>query len=73
MRDSADFVVARAFREGTLVPLLMMPSVEPFPSHVVIVPGRHRAPRVRPSPGPWSRGWTMRGDDAPASCASFRG
>jgi DNA-binding transcriptional LysR family regulator len=44
----ADFVVARAFREGALVPLLMDAHLsEPFPIHVVTVPGRHRTPRVK--------------------------
>jgi len=44
----ADFMVARAIHEGTLVPLLKdshMP--ESFPIHALTVPGRHRAPRIR--------------------------
>lgn len=44
----ADFMVARAIRQGTLVPLLadsQMP--EAFPIHALTVPGRHRAPRIR--------------------------
>jgi len=44
----ADFMVARALLEGSLVPLLndsQMP--EPFPIHALTVPGRHRAPRIR--------------------------
>jgi DNA-binding transcriptional LysR family regulator len=44
----ADFMVARALRQGTLVPLLLdsqMP--ESFPIHALTVPGRHRAPRVK--------------------------
>jgi DNA-binding transcriptional LysR family regulator len=44
----ADFVVARALQEGALVPLLEETHLsEPFPIHVVTVPGRHRAPRVK--------------------------
>jgi DNA-binding transcriptional LysR family regulator len=44
----ADFVVAHAFREGALVPLLEDTHLsEPFPIHVVTVPGRHRTPRVK--------------------------
>ncbi|WP_245310287.1 LysR family transcriptional regulator [Bradyrhizobium jicamae] len=44
----ADFVVARALQEGALVPLLEDTHLsEPFPVHVVTVPGRHRTPRVR--------------------------
>jgi len=44
----ADFVVARALQEGTLVPLLEDTHLsEPFPIHVVTVPGRHRTPRVK--------------------------
>jgi DNA-binding transcriptional LysR family regulator len=44
----ADFVVARALQEGTLVSLLEDTHLsEPFPIHVVTVPGRHRAPRVK--------------------------
>ena len=44
----ADFMVARAVRQGTLVPLLLdshMP--EAFPIHALTVPGRHRAPRIK--------------------------
>ncbi|MFH1346001.1 MAG: LysR family transcriptional regulator [Pseudomonadota bacterium] len=44
----ADFMVARALRQGTLVPLLpdsQMP--ESFPIHALTVPGRHRAPRIK--------------------------
>jgi len=44
----ADFVAARAFQQGTLVPLLEDTHLsEPFPIHVVTVPGRHRTPRVK--------------------------
>jgi DNA-binding transcriptional LysR family regulator len=44
----ADFVVARARQEGALVPLLEETHLsEPFPVHVVTVPGRHRTPRVK--------------------------
>ena len=44
----ADFMVARAVREGALVPLLVESHVpESFPIHALTVPGRHRAPRVR--------------------------
>jgi DNA-binding transcriptional LysR family regulator len=44
----SDYVVARALREGTLIPLLEDTHLsEPFPIHVVTVPGRHRAPRVK--------------------------
>lgn len=44
----ADFVVARALREGALLPLLEETHLsEPFPIHVVTVPGRHRTPRVK--------------------------
>jgi DNA-binding transcriptional LysR family regulator len=44
----ADFVVARARQEGALVPLLEDTHLsEPFPVHVVTVPGRHRTPRVK--------------------------
>jgi DNA-binding transcriptional LysR family regulator len=44
----ADFMVTRAVRQGTLVPLLLdgqMP--ESFPIHALTVPGRHRAPRIK--------------------------
>ena len=44
----ADFMVARALQQGTLVPLLgdsHMP--ESFPIHALTVPGRHRAPRIK--------------------------
>jgi DNA-binding transcriptional LysR family regulator len=44
----ADFMVARAVREGALVPLLVDSHVpESFPVHALTVPGRHRAPRIR--------------------------
>jgi len=44
----ADFVIARALQDGMLVPLLLDTHLsEPFPIHVVTVPGRHRAPRVK--------------------------
>ena len=44
----ADFVVARALQQGALVPLLLDTHLsEPFPIHVVTVPGRHRTPRVK--------------------------
>jgi DNA-binding transcriptional LysR family regulator len=44
----ADFMVARALREGALVPLLVDSHVpESFPIHALTVPGRHRAPRIR--------------------------
>ena len=44
----ADFMVARALQQGTLVRLLQdsqMP--EAFPIHALTVPGRHRAPRIK--------------------------
>jgi len=44
----ADFMIARALREGALVPLLADSHVpESFPIHALTVPGRHRAPRIR--------------------------
>jgi DNA-binding transcriptional LysR family regulator len=44
----ADFMVARAVRDGTLVRLLVDRHVpESFPIHALTVPGRHRAPRIR--------------------------
>jgi DNA-binding transcriptional LysR family regulator len=44
----ADFMVARAVREGALVRLLEDSHVpESFPIHALTVPGRHRAPRIR--------------------------
>jgi DNA-binding transcriptional LysR family regulator len=44
----ADFMVARAVRDGTLVRLLVDSHVpESFPIHALTVPGRHRAPRIR--------------------------
>ena len=44
----ADFVVARARQQGALVPLLEDSHLsEPFPVHIVTVPGRHRTPRVK--------------------------
>ena len=44
----ADFVIARALKQGTLVPLLVDTHLsEPFPIHIVTVPGRHRTPRVK--------------------------
>src|SRR5438552_5419689 len=44
----ADFMIARAVRQGTLVPLLQDSQMtEPFPIHAVTVPGRHRAPRIK--------------------------
>jgi len=44
----ADFMIARALRQGTLVPLLQDSQMtEPFPIHAVTVPGRHRAPRIK--------------------------
>lgn len=44
----ADFMVARALRQGTLVPLLLDGQLpESFPIHALTVPGRHRAPRIR--------------------------
>jgi len=44
----ADFMVARAMRQGTLVPLLTDSHVpESFSIHALTVPGRHRAPRIR--------------------------
>lgn len=44
----ADFMVARAVREGALVRLLDDSHVpESFPIHALTVPGRHRAPRIR--------------------------
>ena len=44
----ADFMVARAVRQGTLV-LLQLDSQMPksFPIHALTVPGRHRAPRIK--------------------------
>ena len=44
----ADFMVARALQQGSLVRLLQdsqMP--EAFPIHALTVPGRHRAPRIK--------------------------
>jgi DNA-binding transcriptional LysR family regulator len=44
----ADFMVARALRDGALVRLLVDSHVpESFPIHALTVPGRHRAPRIR--------------------------
>jgi DNA-binding transcriptional LysR family regulator len=44
----ADFVVARAMQEDALLPLLEDTHLsEPFPVHLVTVPGRHRTPRVK--------------------------
>ena len=44
----ADFMVARALRDGALVRLLVDSHVpESFPIHTLTVPGRHRAPRVK--------------------------
>lgn len=44
----ADFMVARAMRQGALVPLLTDSHVpESFPIHALTVAGRHRAPRIR--------------------------
>jgi DNA-binding transcriptional LysR family regulator len=44
----ADFMVARALRDGALVRLLVDSHVpESFPLHALTVPGRHRAPRIR--------------------------
>ena len=44
----ADFMVARAIQQDTLVPLLEDSHVpESFPIHALTVPGRHRAPRIR--------------------------
>ncbi len=44
----ADFMVARAVLEGTLVPLLQESHIpESFPIHALTVPGRHRAPRIK--------------------------
>jgi DNA-binding transcriptional LysR family regulator len=44
----ADFMVARAVQQGTLVRLLEDSHVpESFPLHAMTVPGRHRAPRIR--------------------------
>ena len=44
----ADFMVGRAVRQGTLVPLLQDSHIkESFPIHAVTVPGRHRAPRIK--------------------------
>ena len=44
----ADFMVARATRDGALVRLLVDSHVpESFPIHALTVPGRHRAPRIR--------------------------
>jgi DNA-binding transcriptional LysR family regulator len=44
----ADFMVVRALRQGTLVPLLGDSHMtDSFPIHALTVPGRHRAPRVK--------------------------
>jgi DNA-binding transcriptional LysR family regulator len=44
----ADFMVARALRDGALVRLLVDSHVpESFPIHALTAPGRHRAPRIR--------------------------
>ena len=44
----ADFMIARAVREGSLVPLLQESHLpEAFPIHALTVPGRHRAPRIK--------------------------
>src|SRR5436190_2617567 len=44
----ADFMVARAVRQGTLVRLLQDSHLpESFPIHALTVPGRHRAPRIK--------------------------
>jgi len=44
----ADFMVARALRDGVLIRLLVDSHVpESFPIHALTVPGRHRAPRIR--------------------------
>jgi DNA-binding transcriptional LysR family regulator len=44
----ADFMVARALQQGTLVPLLGDSHIpETFPIHALTVPGRHRAPRIK--------------------------
>jgi len=44
----ADFMVARAMQQGTLVALLEDSHVpESFPIHALTVPGRHRAPRIK--------------------------
>lgn len=44
----ADFMVARAIQQGTLVPLLRDSHLpESFPIHALTVPGRHRAPRIK--------------------------
>jgi len=44
----ADFMVARALRDGALVRLLVDSHVpESFPLHALTVPGRRRAPRIR--------------------------
>jgi DNA-binding transcriptional LysR family regulator len=44
----ADFMVARAVLEGTLVPLLQESHIpESFSIHALTVPGRHRAPRIK--------------------------
>jgi DNA-binding transcriptional LysR family regulator len=44
----ADFMVARAVKQGTLVPLLQDSHIpESFPIHALTVPGRHRAPRIK--------------------------
>jgi len=44
----ADFMVARALRDGALVRLLVDSHVpESFPIHALTVPGRHRTPRIR--------------------------
>jgi DNA-binding transcriptional LysR family regulator len=44
----ADFMVARALRQGSLVPLLQDSHItDSFPIHALTVPGRHRAPRIK--------------------------
>ena len=44
----ADFMVARAIQQGTLVPLLQDSHMtDSFPIHALTVPGRHRAPRIK--------------------------
>ena len=44
----ADFMVGRALRQGTLVPLLQDNHMtDSFPIHALTVPGRHRAPRIK--------------------------
>jgi DNA-binding transcriptional LysR family regulator len=44
----ADFMVARALQQGTLVALLGDSHIpETFPVHALTVPGRHRAPRIK--------------------------